>query len=110
MQGLNRLISVASITVHLEDATRNVITTITLEYYLHHSLSPDNEDQYGLRVDKTNHAGSVTDSAETPAFTNSLSKAINLAERFAAGTVMPCVLQELTDEWKDEIVETYPAV
>ena len=65
---------------------------LILEYSLRCITGPQDEDFYGLRVDKRSLDGLLLEREETPAFTNSLSEATALAETFAAGTVPPCVL------------------
>ena len=72
---------------------------LILEYSLRCVAGPQGEDLYGLRVDKRNQEGLLLEREETPAFTNSHSEATALAKTFAVGTVPPCVLLEMLDEW-----------
>ena len=91
----SRLISVANMTVYPEDGMRFV-----LEYSLRHTTGPEGENFFALKVDKSHPNGFLIESEDAPLCTGSLDQALLLAERFAAGAVMPCVLQEMVDEWQ----------
>ena len=94
MMKSNEIITVAQETIHPED--RGVLT---LEYFLVPTTGPEEETLYKLRVDMRNAAGELTERQDSKPLTGSLKEATALAEKFAAGTVTPCVLQEMVDEW-----------
>ena len=73
--------------------------TLVLEYSLRCINGSGGGELYGLRVDKRSPTGALLEREETPALTDSRVEAIALAEAFAAGTVPPCVLLEMVDEW-----------
>jgi hypothetical protein len=66
-----------------------------LTYYVHTFAA----NRYGLRIDKCRETGQLAETETTPAFTDSHSEALTLARRFAQGSVPPCTLVEMTDEW-----------
>ena len=77
---------------------------VRLEYLLHNITGPEGGAYYGLRVDKYLPNGELIESADSLPFTGSLKRAATLAEVFAAGTVTPCVLQEMVTEWQEDII------
>ena len=74
-------------------------TTFMLEYSLSCIAGSKGGEVYGLRVDKRCPTGELLERVETPAITDSRVEAMALMEAFAAGTVPPCVLLEMIDEW-----------
>jgi len=72
---------------------------LTLEYHVCLLTGPEGEVLYGLRVDKRCQRNNLIEREETPALTGSMAEAKALAEKFADGTVPPCVLLEMVDEW-----------
>jgi len=72
---------------------------MTLKYFLCCFTGPEGEALYGLRVDMHNPLGDLLEREETEALTGSKDEITVLAEAFAAGTVMPCVLKEMVAEW-----------
>jgi len=70
-----------------------------MKYYLRTIVGEGGKHFYALRVDQCDEAGTTEQTDATPAFTSSLDEAKALAERFARGTVMPCVLLEMVDDW-----------
>lgn len=91
-----QIIAVAQASI-LPDSGEQLI----LEYYIRQYTGAEDEILYGLRVDKRSTEGVLIEREETPALTGSLQEATSLAERFAAGTVPPCTLLELVDEWHE---------
>ena len=77
-----------------------------LVYHLHFGTTEDGLEIYGLRIDKVGANGLVTESETTPAFTASKDEALAMARAFAAGTVPPCVLLEMADEWLNSALPT----
>lgn len=63
-------------------------------------------DVYALRVDKLSRDGVQLEREETCAVTSSKNEALTMARAFARGTVPPCVLLEMADEW---LSQTEPA-
>ena len=76
---------------------------LNLVYSLKKLAGPEGEDLYALRVDKRTPSGTLIEREETPAITGSLDDATAIASAFAAGTVPPCVLLEMVDEWYSTI-------
>lgn len=94
MNNKDRLITIAHGVIYPKEEDLKV-----LKYSIRLATGQEGEDLFGLRVDKYDNNGIVIESNETQAFTGSIKKAISLAEDFAAGTVTPCVLDEMIDEW-----------
>ena len=80
------------------------VEAMTLEYSLRCVTGPEGEDVFGLRVDKRRQGGQLVEREETPALTSSQGEATAMAKAFAAGTVPPCVLLEMVDEWHESFV------
>ena len=95
MNGCTKNISVASVTIHPDESE-----PLILEYSLRCVQGPEGEELYGLRVDKRFSNGNLLEREETEAVTSVMDEARALAEAFAAGTVPPCVLLEMADEWQ----------
>ena len=95
----NGLISVAQATIHTDDEVE-----LRLNYSLCSVADQEGKARYSLRVDKYHPGGELIESKESLPFTYSLREAAVLVEAFAAGTVMPCALQEMVTEWKDDII------
>ena len=70
-----------------------------LKYYLRVYLVNEGEEMYGLRVDKFDENGALIETEATSAVTESHKTAQSLVDAFARGTVPPCVLMEMVDEW-----------
>lgn len=96
MHSSKQVIAIAQATIHPED--REVLA---LEYFLRQFTGQEGEVLYGLRVDKRNTEGVLLQREETSAITGSLEEATALAMLFAKGTVPPCTLLEMVDEWHD---------
>ena len=94
MFNTKQTIAVAQATIHPEGGELSV-----LDYSLLCTAGPEGETLYGLRVDKRCPNGTLQEREETDAITGSLDEAMTLAKAFAAGTVPPCVLLEMVDEW-----------
>ena len=77
-----------------------------LFYHLHIGTTEDGLEVYGLRVDKADVNGLVAESETAHAFTASKDEAMAMAHAFAAGTVPPCVLLEMADEWLSAALPT----
>ena len=106
MQSSSDLRAVAKAVIHPEGCEAQ-----TLEYFLRTAAAqgPDGEALYCLRVDKRDPRGILMEREETPPLTSSLEGATKMASIFAAGTVTPCVLLEMADEWYDEILYKFNA-
>jgi len=94
MSRVSNVIAVAQATIHPEGGE-----LAALEYFLRCFTGPEGEILYGLRVDKRHPGGDLIEREETEALTGSLHEVTVLAEAFAAGTVTPCVLLEMVEEW-----------
>ena len=90
----SEVINIASTVIQPED-----YDALNLVYSLRKLSGPDGEELFALRVDKRTLSGTLIEREETPAITGSLDDATAIANAFAAGTVPPCVLLELVDEW-----------
>ena len=90
----NQNIAVAQETIHPEGGT-----ALALEYFLIPTTGPEGETLYKLRVDMRNACGDLVERQDTKPLTGSLKEATALAEKFATGTVTPCVLLEMVEEW-----------
>lgn len=79
-----------------------------LVYYLR-AINTQEGDVYALRVDKLSRDGILLEKAETFGLTASKKEAMHMAMAFAKGTVPPCVLLEVADEYimQNEPVHTY---
>jgi len=88
------VIPIAQATVQPDDGK-----VVELEYFVRCITGPEGEALYGLRVDKRQPGGDLIEREETEALTGSIDEATVLAEAFAEGTVMPCVLLEMVEEW-----------
>ena len=71
-------------------------------YFLQTIKTERNEHFYALRVDKLSRDGVLLEREETCAFTDNKEEALAMANAFARGTVPPCVLLEMTDEWSTQ--------
>ena len=96
MRNCDQVMTIAHATIHPEDGE-----PLVLEYFLRLLTGQEDEVLYGLRVDKRTPGGMLLEREETPALTGSLEDATTLAKTFAKGTVPPCVLLEMVDEWYD---------
>ena len=94
MLKISNIIPVAKTTIQPDDSEPAV-----LEYYLRCFTGPEEEVLYGLRVDMRHPDGDLLQREETDALTGSMAEVRALAEAFTEGTVMPCVLREMVDEW-----------
>ena len=94
------LVPIASTVITPEDSG-----PLTLEYALRKITGPEGEELYALRVDKRTNEGALVEREETPAITGSLEDATAIANAFAAGTVPPCVLIEMVDEWCSSLAD-----
>ena len=92
------------VTVQLENGTQWV-----LEYYIQTLATHDNGEIYALRVDKVSTNGNLIEREETYGLTDSKKEALTMARAFAAGTVPPCVLMEMADEWLTDFIQKAPA-
>ena len=90
----NQAILIAQTTIRPDEGE-----ALALEYFVCMQTGSEDEVLYGLRVDKRHPDGGLIEREETPALTGSLAEAKTLAETFAAGSVPPCVLLEMVDEW-----------
>jgi hypothetical protein len=70
-----------------------------LEYYIYNQ-----NNAYGLRVEKHDGGRHVTETETTPPFADSREDALRLAQIFAKGSVPPCTLLEMVDEWAFQCV------
>ena len=103
MNGSNKTIPVAHAAITLEDGKM-----LILEYSLRCLTGPEGEELYGLRVDMRSPNGMLIEREETAALTGSQNEAMALAKVFAEGTVPPCVLLEMVEEWHGTyITEAY---
>ena len=100
MQQCNQVIAIAHATI-CPDNGPDEGKLLALEYSLRCITGSEGEDLYGLRVDKRYPSGVLIEREETSALTGSLDEATALAEAFATGTVPPCVLLEMVDEWHE---------
>jgi len=73
-----------------------------LNYYVQ-EFSGEDEQFFGLRIDKSTPEGVLHESEETLAITDSHAKAVAMAQFFAKGSVTPIVLLEMVDEWQSEL-------
>ena len=94
MTNSKHVVAVATSMIHPEDSL-----PLVLEYCICQKLGQGAMPLYGLRVDKRNLDGGLLEREETPAITSSLEEVTALANAFAKGTVPPCVLLEMVDEW-----------
>jgi hypothetical protein len=70
-----------------------------LVYFLQTLESAEDGDIYALRVDKLTRDGIQLEREETYAITGDKKEAMLMARAFARGSVPPCVLLEMADEW-----------
>ncbi|MCL2360613.1 MAG: DUF6514 family protein [Defluviitaleaceae bacterium] len=94
MRNCNNVIAIAQATIQPDGGEQ-----VALGYFLCQHTGPEGEILYGLRVDKRHLEGGLIEREETPPLTGSLADATAMAEAFAKGTVPPCVLLEMVDEW-----------
>jgi len=73
--------------------------TWLLEYYLQTYESSNGAELYGVKVDKLSSDGVLKESSETFAITDEHGKAQKIINFLASGSVPPCVLVEMVDEW-----------
>jgi len=73
--------------------------TLFLDYRLQTYASTSNDVAlYGIKVCKRNHQ-TIQEEAETYAITDCRNKAVAIMVYLSNGTVPPCVLMEMVDEW-----------
>jgi len=70
-----------------------------LQYFLQTYQSTDETPMFGVRVEKLTQEGKLLESNETFAITASRDEALDIADYLAKGTVPPCVLMDLVEEW-----------
>ena len=73
--------------------------TWVLTYYLTRYPGSEGEDLFGLQVNKCFPDGRLAESEETGAITDTRAQALEVVNAFAAGTVPPCTLLEMVDDW-----------
>jgi len=95
MSNSSREIAIAKAAIHPEG--REVLN---LEYTLLRVAGPEGESLYALRVDMRSAGGILLEREETAGLTGSLDDATAMAKAFAEGTVPPCVLLEMVEEWE----------
>jgi hypothetical protein len=90
---LERFEWTAGATIQTESGKRWV-----LNYFIH--IIENNTDMpiYGLRVEKCNENGQLSEAETTPPFTDSYKEAVGLSKKLAQGGVPPCTLLEMVDE------------
>ena len=97
---------ITEVTIQHQDGTQWILV-----YYLQSMPSQHDGEIYALRVDKLSRDGILLEKAETYALTPSKKEALTMVNAFAKGTVPPCVLLEMADEWefprKNTPVRTY---
>ena len=71
-----------------------------LEYYLQTVKTPEDGTLYGIKVEKSTLDGVLTESEETFAITDNRDEIMLMINAFARGTVPPCVLLEMVDDWE----------
>ena len=103
MRQCNSIIPISKATISPDNEKKSI-----LEYSLRCITGSEGENLYGLRVDKRCLNGKLLQREETPALTNMLSEATALAEAFTTGTVPPCVLLEMVDEWYSSFITATP--
>jgi len=81
-------------------------TTWKLSYYLQTYESSDGTKAFGIKVDKLSANDEIVEQAETFAITKDFYKARAITAYLAKGTVPPCVLLEMVDEWFSSEDET----
>ena len=96
VRSCNQVIAVAESAIQPEDGE-----LLNLKYSLRCLTGPSGDTLYGLQVDKRHPNGHLIEREETHGLTSSIDEATALAKVFAAGTVPPCVLLEMVDEWHD---------
>ena len=77
-----------------------------LDYYLQTYECLSNERLYGMKVNKNTLEGVLVETEETFATTDNRSDALTMVNAFARGTVSPCVLLEMVDEWESEVEDS----
>ena len=70
-----------------------------LDYYVQTYQSSNGSELYGIKVDKLDDEGVIAESSETFAITDDRNKAMSMLSFLAKGSVPPCVLLEMVDEW-----------
>lgn len=70
-----------------------------LDYYVQSYQSSNGSELYGIKVDKLDEEGIIAESSETFAITDDKDKAMSMLSFLAKGSVPPCVLLEMVDEW-----------
>ena len=85
------------------DATAKITTecgtTWSLEYYMQTYISSNGKELFGIKVDKLCADGFIAETEETYAISDCPKKTTALLLYLANGTVPPCVLLEMVDEW-----------
>lgn len=76
----------------------------TLEYFLQTYEVEDvnSESKFGVKVAKLHESGTIAEFAESFAITCNFDEAMQVLAYLARGTVPPCVLAEMIDEWYSE--------
>ena len=74
-------------------------TTWLLQYSVATYKRPSGAVLFGVRVDKLEQNGRLTESMETGIITDNHSRALEAIEYVAKGTVPPCTLVEIVDDW-----------
>ena len=91
----NNSIAVAQEAFTLENGVQ-----LVLAYSILHLIGPEDEDLYGIRVEKRYPNGNLIEMQDTAGITGSIAEAKAIAEAFAAGTVPPCALLDMIAEWQ----------
>ena len=73
---------------------------LSLEYSLLCVTGEEGEPLYALRAELRDLDGALVEREETRGITGSLEDATAMALAFVEGTVPPCVLLEMTEEWE----------
>ena len=94
MTTIKNVIPIAKATIHPEGSQ-----PMTLEYYLRCYTGPEGEDLYGMRIDMRHIGGDLAEREETAALSGCVEDVTVLVNAFAEGTVTPCVLHEMVEEW-----------
>jgi len=83
----------------VREMTTEQNVTLVLEYYLQEYEHEEDPVRYGIKVNKSLSAGAVIESAESLALSCDRDEVLEILTYLANGTVPPCTLGEMIDEW-----------
>jgi len=74
-------------------------TEWVLEFYLQSLKTPEGDNLYGVKINRSTLEGVLAESNETFAATENIDEALTMIRAFSRGKVLPISLPHMVDDW-----------